>query len=156
MEDVISFFKELGYRTNVIINSIEKLIENELLESEDFLSDIDLSSLESNINLCISSKGYYYFKELIKRFHYFDLVLQDTPIFSQDHFEKIKNVFPMSDQNGLRNLNSRVETVKLFLDYLIEEEQKQSTATIKTFGKPLEYINENLSFDIQKIESKIQ
>ena len=45
---------------------------------------------------------------------------------------------------------------ELFLDYLIEEEQKQSTATIKTFGKPLEYINENLSFDIQKIESKIQ
>lgn len=155
-ENVISFFKDLGYRTNIIINSIEKLLEKELLETEDFLSDIDLGSLEININLCISSKGYYYFKELIKRFHYFDLILQDTPIFSQGHFEKIKNIFPISDSNGLRNLSSRVETVKLFLLYLEEEENKQATAVIKIFGKPLDYINENLFFDIQKIENKLQ
>jgi hypothetical protein len=49
-----------------------------------------------------------------------------------------------------------LKTYKLFLEYLAEEESKQANAVIKTFGKPLDYINENLFFDIQKIESKLQ
>ena len=155
LEDLINFFKDLGYRTNTITNVIEKLIEFELLESEDFVSDIEFNSLENNVNLCISSKGYYYFKELIKKFHYIDLVLQDTPIFSQEYFEKIKSIFPQSDQNGIRNLNSRVETVKLFFDYLLYQENQQAISVIKVFGKPLEYIREDLFSDIQKIESKL-
>ncbi len=155
LEDLINFFKDLGYRTNTITDVIEKLIEFELLESEDFVSDIEFNSLENNVNLCISSKGYYYFKELIKKFHYIDLVLQDTPIFSQEYFEKIKSIFPQSDQNGIRNLNSRVETVKLFFDYLLYQENQQAISVIKVFGKPLEYIREDLFSDIQKIESKL-
>lgn len=155
LEDLINFFKDLGYRTNTITDVIEKLIEFELLESEDFVSDIEFNSLENNVNLCISSKGYYYFKELIKKFHYIDLVLQDTPIFSQEYFEKIKSIFPQSDQNGIRNLNSRVETVKLFFDYLLYQENQQAISVIKVFGKPLEFIREDLFSDIQKIESKL-
>ncbi|WP_172280538.1 AAA family ATPase [Chryseobacterium sp. LAM-KRS1] len=155
LEDFIAFFKDLGYRTNIIISSIEKLIEFDLLESDDFLSDIELSSIENNINLSISSKGYYYFRQLIKRFHYIDLILQDTPIFSPDYFEKIKSSFPLSDQKGFRNLGSRVETVKIFLDYLSFEESKQATSIINIFGRPLEYINEELISDIQKIETKL-
>ncbi len=155
LNDLISFFKDLGYRTNFIFDSVEKLIEIELLESEDFLSDIELNILDDNINLCISSKGFYYFKELIKRFHYIDLVLQDTPIFSKEYFEAIKSDFPMSDNNGFRNLNNRVESVKRFIEYLTEQENKQSIAIIKSLGKPLDYLKDNLNIDIQKIESKL-
>lgn len=153
--DVITFFKELGYRTNVIISSIEKMIEFELIESDEFISDIELSNLETNIDLGISSKGFYYFKELITRFHYLDLILQDTPIFSQEHFEKIKAVFPLSDVNGIRNLSDRVETVKAFINYLSDEENKQASSLTNTFGKPLDYIFGNLNPDIKRIELKI-
>lgn len=156
LEDVLSSFKDLGYRTSFIIDSIEKLIEYELLESEEFLSDVELKKIENNINLCISSKGYYYFKDLIKKFHYIDLILQDTPIFAQEHFEKIKNIFPQSEQNGYRNLSERVEAVKLFIEYLVEEEKKQASAVLRIFGRPVDYINEDLIADIQKIESKLQ
>ena len=74
---------------------------------------------------------------------------------SQEYFEKIKSIFPQSDQNGIRNLNSRVETVKLFFDYLLYQENQQAISVIKVFGKPLEYIREDLFSDIQKIESKL-
>lgn len=152
---VIDFFKDLGYRTNVVISSIEKMIEFELIESDEFISDIELRDLETNTDIGISSKGFYYFKELIKRFHYIDLVLQDTPIFSQEHFEKIKSVFPISDSNGIRILSDRVEAVNAFINYLTDEENKQASSLIKTFGKPLDFINENLKPDIEKIKSKI-
>lgn len=155
-EDVISLFKDFGYRTNILLHSIEKLIEFDLLESEDYISDIEVSKYKSNVNLCITSKGYYYYKALIQRFHYIDLVLQDTPIFSQEYFEKLKEKFPESDPIGNRNLSERVKSVRLFINYLIEQETKQTTSIISTFGKPTEYLNDALKIDISKIESKLE
>lgn len=153
---VVSLFKDFGYRTNIVVYSIEKLIEFDLLESEDNVSDVELNQLNNNVNLCITSKGYYYYKELIKRFHYIDLVLQDTPVFSQEHFEKIKMTFPESDSIGNRNLSGRLKTVKLFIDYLLEQETKQTTSIINTFGKPIEYISETLNIDINRIEGILE
>lgn len=153
-QDIVSFFKDFGYRTNTVISSIERMIELELIESDEFIADVELSHVDTDIYLGISSKGFYYMKELIMRFHYIDLVLQDTPIFSQSHFEKIKSAFPESDANGHRNLSERTETVKAFMDYLLSEQEKQAIALTKVFGNPVDYINETLRKDIINIESK--
>lgn len=152
--EIVDIFKDLGYRTNVIISSIKKMLQIELLESDEFISDIELTILELEIELGISTKGYYYFKELIKRFHYIDLILQDTPIYDKEHFEKINNLFPQSDINGRRNLSERVETVKAFMNYLNEQQDKQAIAVIKMFGKPLDHINESLNNDLYNIQIK--
>ncbi|RKS97977.1 AAA family ATPase [Chryseobacterium defluvii] len=153
--EIIEIFKEIGYRTNIIISSIERLLDYNLLESDELITDIEFGNLDAEIDLCISSKGYYYYKELIKRFHYIDLVLQDTPIFSQEYFSKIKSVFPLSDNKGLRDLKARVETVKEFVNYLNKEENRQAVGVFNMFGKPLDYINEQLNADILRIESKL-
>jgi GTPase SAR1 family protein len=151
--DIIDFFKELGYRTNIIISSVKKLIQLELIESDEFISDIELKDIELDIEIGISMKGYYYFKELINRFHYIDLILQDTPIYSKEHFENICSIFPQSNINGKRNLSERVDTVKAFMSYLQEEQDKQAIAVTRIFGKPLENIFVQLNHDIKIIES---
>lgn len=156
LRDVVELFKNTGYRTNVIKSSVKKLLYYGLLESEEQINDIEFKNIDDDYDLCLSFKGYYYYNELIKRFHYIDLVLQDTPIFEDDYFEKIRSVFPLSDQNGIRELSARVKTVKEFIDYLtIQEESKLARSLITTFGSPIKYIKEDLLADIAKIESKI-
>ena len=108
------------------------------------------------MDICISSKGYYYFKELIRRFHYYDLILQDTPIFDEDLFSELKSVFPLSDNTGKRDLSDRLKSVNIFIKYLMDQENRyNNNSLIQIFGSPLQSIKTVLDGDIKKIESKI-
>jgi Cdc6-like AAA superfamily ATPase len=152
ISECIKCFIDLGYRPNLINDSIKRLISYNMLESDDNISDIESITLESGINLAISSKGFYYFVDLITTFTYQDLCLQDTPIYEVEHFEKIKTCFPLSDNNGRRDLGGRVNTVRAFIDYLKVQEKKQPQGAMTRFGSIVQYIESCLSAHINKIE----
>src|SRR5690606_41558833 len=62
--------------------------------------------------------------------------------------------FPLSNDEGKRSLNGRVETVKSFLNYIRNCEEKQPNRLKSYFGSFVEYIEPNLTRDISRIDRK--
>ncbi|OYU79897.1 MAG: hypothetical protein CFE23_11620 [Flavobacterium sp. BFFFF1] len=148
-------FKSFGYRNNIINECIHRLLKSNLIDTDEQLSDIEWDSLPFDCNIAITSKGYYYYRELCGRFHYLDLVLQDTPVFDVTSFENIKESFPLSDTNGKRNLQHRVQTVKNFIEYLKMKDTSQPAQITFNYGKISDYIQSILASDLVRIESRI-
>lgn len=153
--NLIDKFVAIGYRVSVIVNSLTNLLKFNLLDTDEQLSDIEWNTLPKNINVGITSKGHYYFKELSTRFHYIDLCLQDTPIFDKIKFEKLKAVFPQSDTSGKRLLSERLESVNIFIDYLKQKESKQANNLKTMYGDITANICNGLARDLKRIERKI-
>lgn len=152
------FFMNLGYINSIVQNEIIELLKFGLLETENLISDTDWNKLPSeDFNLGISLKGYYYHTNLKNRFHYLDLVLQDTPIFNNEHFRKISKRFPKADEKGKRYLYDRMVVVQLFIEYLKDEEEARlSNEVITIFGSPVSEIKElHLDKDIEIIGALI-
>jgi GTPase SAR1 family protein len=130
LEELEQLFIDAGYKKNIIRSEIIKLLSYAMIETDDIITDIKNTKIEEQLssdnNVSISLKGYYYITELKNRFHYLDLIVQDTPIFSETHFEKIRSSFPLSNMEGKRSLPKKIETVKAFIQYLKEAEDKES------------------------------
>lgn len=117
-------FLKAGYTIDIIEEELQELFDYNLISTSEYTEDIEEETLlESTSMITITSVGVYYLKSLINRFHYIDLVLQDTPIYSEKSFNDITNVFPDSDEFGNRDLNRRKLTVETFLSYLIDQEK---------------------------------
>lgn len=153
--NLIDKFMSMGYRASIIVNSITNLLKFNLLDTDEQLSDVEWEVLPKNLNIGITSKGYYYFKELSTRFHYIDLCLQDTPIFDKTSFESLKAVFPQSDTSGKRLLSNRVESVNIFIEYLKQKESKQANNLKTMYGNITTHICNGLAPDLKRIEKKI-
>jgi len=153
---IIEKFVDLGYRANAIVNSLTRLLKMNLLDTDEQLSDVDWSSIPKSLNIGITSKGFYYYKELCTRFHYLNLVLQDTPIFEKSYFEKIRGNFPLSDENGKRNLEQRLDIVKLFIEYLKDQEKRQSNSVKIIYGEIMTHISTGLASDLRGIEKSLK
>jgi GTPase SAR1 family protein len=151
---IYDLFSSFGYSIKTLRSAILDLINISLIDTDEVLTDIDKKDIPDELNLTITLKGYYYIKELCTRFHYFDLILQDTPIFDKDSFNEIFGKFPLSNEEGKRSLNGRVECVKSFKQYIASCEEKQSNRLKTYFGSFIEYIEPNLSKDINQIEKK--
>lgn len=154
-DNVIDKFVSLGYRANIIINSLTNLMKFNLIDTDEQLSDIEWEALPKKLNIGITSKGHYYFKELSTRFHYLDLCLQDTPIFDKSFFEKLKATFPLSDVSGKRLLSERLETVNIFIEYLKHKENKQANNLKTMYVDITSHISNGLAQDIKRIEKKL-
>src|SRR5690606_29508684 len=114
------------------------------------LSDTDWKDLPANFNLFLTLKGYYYLKFLVTRFHYFDLVSQDTPIFETVAFEELKSNFPLSNKDGIRNHDMRKEFIKLFIQYLKMMENKQSSQVRAVYGSVIQNIFNEVILEIDR------
>lgn len=149
-------FSQYGYRIDVLNQSVHELLNQEFIDSDEILSDLKWFQLpEREFNISISPKGFYYIKDLINHFHYLDMVLQDTPIYINEHYSKIRTVFPLADEKGKRNMEQRISTVKEFLHYLEIQEKKQAKAILNRFGSIVEAIKNNgLNQDIERIMKK--
>jgi hypothetical protein len=152
IEEIYVLFSSFGYSIKTLRSAILELINITLIDTDEVLTDIDKKNIPDELNITITLKGYYYIKELCTRFHYLDLIIQDTPIFDKDFFNDIYSKFPLSNEEGKRNLKSRVESVKSFLKYIESCEEKQSNRLKSYFGSFLEYIEPNLTKDISRIE----
>jgi hypothetical protein len=150
-KDLIEKFNSFGYRINSINTSLLELMKLGLVDTDNLLTDVTWQILPANTNIGITSKGYYYYKQLIGRFHYIDLVLQDTPIFEKEYFDTIKSSFPISDPKGKRLLFDRAQTANSFLEYLSHMEKKQPRQLLTAYGSLIDYITSILKVDIKNM-----
>jgi hypothetical protein len=89
-------------------------------------------------------------------FAYIDLVLQDTPIFDEEEYSKIRQSFP-TDKGNKRNLTSRKETVLLFMDYLKRQEHKEKTEGDNELSGIINYIFDNgLKNQIRRVNNSVK
>lgn len=157
ISQIIDDFANFGYQINIVKNELFELLKLECIESDEIISDTEWSNLPvKEFNIAISPKGYYYIRELKNRFHYLDLVLQDTPVFDKDLFNRIKTAFPLADDHGKRSLSKRLDVVIEFVDYLKNRLSLQPIELLHRFGNIVdEIMNSGLSSDIERIQAKI-
>ena len=148
----------MGYQEKIIINELNDLNDLRLIESDDQIADIEDHPLtDTDNNISISLKGYYYLNELKNRFFYIDLILQDTPIYDIEIFSKIKSEFPLADGKGYRNLNYRKNCVNYFLEYLRKQETTEKNPQIPyLFGFSSEIIQTIRKRDLPQINAVIK
>ncbi len=129
--ELIEQFELSGYGEHELKKELDELLKYRLIETDDQLSDIEFNqNIENHKNLSISLKGKYYITNLIYKFSYMELALQDTPIFSKKHFEKIRLSFPLVNEDGKRSLKGRYENMLNFLEYLAYQEFKENSNNI--------------------------
>lgn len=162
VSEISSEFLKAGYSIDIIEEEIQELFNFKLVSTSEYSEDVEEEIIiESDSMISITSVGVYYLKSIVNRMHYIDLVLQDTPIYDNDFFNEISELFPDSDEYGNRNLEQRKNTLLKFLEYLQTEEEKD-----KKFGSNftdkiimfdiLEYIRINIKKDIERIEKVIE
>jgi hypothetical protein len=124
VSEISNEFLKAGYTLDIIEEELQELFDKRLISTSEYSEDIEEESVLSSTSMVsITSIGVYYLKKLIYRFHYLDLILQDTPIYDENYFQKMTNSFPDSDINGNRDLIKRKETVITFIEYLKEQEK---------------------------------
>lgn len=116
---LLNNFIEKGYKLISILSELNELLEYRLIETDDSSSDKEFNTkLTNHKSISISLKGKYYIETLMTKFSYMELCLQDTPIFGDEFFNKIRESFPLSNDNGKRSLSQRYQNVLQFIEYL--------------------------------------
>lgn len=124
--NLISTYTAAGYRKDAVIAELQRLLQLGLIETETFSTDVDEPPIiGTNERVKPTYAGRFYVREIIGRFFYLDLVLQDTPIFLKEHYDKIRAIFPESDFYGNRPIEERRKTVEAFMEYLGDRESKE-------------------------------
>jgi hypothetical protein len=136
-------FLKAGYSLDIIQEELQELFEYKMISTSEYSEDVeeDYKIIPTTL-ISITSVGVYYLKNLLNRFHYLDLVLEDTPIYDNESFKELCRLFPDSDEQGNRNLEQRKLTIEMFLIYLKNEEKKDKKF-ISNFD------DDNIMFDIQ-------
>ncbi|QCX39419.1 hypothetical protein FF125_13595 [Aureibaculum algae] len=118
-------FIKAGYSIDIIEEEIQELFDLKLVSTSEYSEDIEEEfRIESESMISITSVGVFYIKSLVNKFYYLDLILQDTPIYDDEFFNKLCEVFPDSDEYGNRSLEKRKKSVELFIKYLLSQESK--------------------------------
>jgi len=132
---IVSAFASAGYSQDILLEELQLLYNAGLIFTNDFMSDIESEvSLTSENHIGITQAGVFYLKVLIEKFYYLDLVLQDTPIYSDKYFSEMSDLFPESDTYGNRDLLKRVAVTKKFIEYLSMQEAKDHNRIDKDYG----------------------
>jgi hypothetical protein len=151
---LIDKLTSFGYRINVVNSALSSLLKASLIDTDEQLSDVEWNELPTTYNLNITSKGFYYLKEIIERFHYYDLIGQDTPIYDTQYYNSLDSIFPTSSTEGSRNFELRKDHVKLFIDYLVKMEDKQPTQIKAVYNNLMLNIKSKVLEEIQRMENK--
>lgn len=157
VDKILDDFCLSGHKRNILIGELNELLAYGLIESQEMISDTsESSSIKDKDSLTITLKGYYYVNELVNRFHYLELIAQDTPVFNKEAFENLSSNFVEADDRGHRRLDFRKDFVMAFYDYLVKVEAMETVdgdSIIKGVMKSI--MNNGLGRDIKKIELKI-
>jgi Cdc6-like AAA superfamily ATPase len=151
LSQILNDFTLYGYQENVLKMEILELINNGFIDSDEVLSDIKFETLQlEEYNLIITSKGFYYIENMINHFYYLELILEDTPIFDRESFDKIKSVYQIPNNEGKREMDFRIDTIRAFINYL-DKIEKQQFSIIKEFGSIVDKIRYGVENDIRRI-----
>ena len=162
INEIIELFGKAGYGNDILLAELTELLSFKLIETKASQSDIEKESiLDINTEIRITQAGNYYITKLITRFHYLDLVVQDTPIFDEYYFERIKESFPEVDSYGERDIQYRLITVATFIEYLKKREWFDHTKNELNYGHKIldldiiDFIERTgLEMDIERIEKR--
>ncbi|HCZ35176.1 MAG TPA: hypothetical protein DHV26_04545, partial [Cytophagales bacterium] len=158
VSNLVDDFIKAGYTSDIILDELNMLYEHGLIFTNDFTSDIETENeLKPSHHLGITQAGVFYCKNLINKFYYHDLIVQDTPIFDDKFFQGISREFPEADAHGNRDIQGRKKSVMTFLDYLQAQEildhtRKENSYGIKSLDMQIiKNIRGNLSADFERI-----
>lgn len=155
--DLLKEFLDYGYREDVVNKELESLLTDNFIETDKVLSDISWNYLpEETFSITITAKGHYYITELINRFYYVELILQDTPLFEKEVYETLVQKFPIPERsNGKKDMMVRISVVQIFMDYLETIEKKSNNALLQIkYGKLVEnMLTGGLRNDLNKLSA---
>ncbi|MDN3674349.1 ATP-binding protein [Flavobacterium branchiarum] len=161
ISEITNEFIKAGYTIDIIEEELQELFDYKLISTSEYSEDIEEeTTIDLNSMISITSTGVYYLKSLIGRFHYIDLILQDTPIYDDDFYNDLAKVFPDSEENGNRNLSQRKLSVEKFVDYLSSQELNDKKFLANFEDKEIMFnvsgkIFNSLKKDIEKIQKVI-
>lgn len=155
--ELVDEFNNYGYKKDIINQEVEELIKENFVETDKKLTDISWTKLPNeDFSVTITSRGHYYINELVNRFYYFELVVQDTPIADRQLFEEIKKEFPIPETNGKKDMRTRLRIVNQFVEYLKLCEGKEKTSNLQQkYGRMVNNILINgLQKDLERISNR--
>jgi hypothetical protein len=123
IDTLIRYLGGVGITAKDATNSIYAMTNNAIIEN-DLRAIRDLSAVHA---IRITPTGRYYLLKLHRMFAYIDLVMQDTPIFERDTFDRIAELSLKID------MPSRFIRCETFLDYLQNQEEEE-LLTIEKLG----------------------
>jgi hypothetical protein len=110
-----------------VLRSLNRLVAGQLIETNTKSTD----SITGASHVRVTSAGWYYSNYLVRSFAYLDLVLQDTPLNDprveetlRGYVQEVDNLSDREDQK-LERVEIRFSRVRLFLKYLLAEEQRE-------------------------------
>ena len=165
VKEILDVFKMGDFSHSIIIEELNLLLQNNMIDTNTVTSDVEILEQASELSsVKVTYQGAYYFNKILTEFYYHELMLQDTPIYSEAHFIKLKTVFPEGGSSNRSELNKRYDSVICFLDYLKLENEKEmirlskeggakclSTDIFRTF-----IYNESLERSLGKVSAKLQ
>jgi hypothetical protein len=125
---IIAAFENKFNNTEDIIKTMNRLLVNQLIE----VNTRSTENINNSTHIRIASSGWYYLRYLMYTFSYLDLVLQDTPINSEDVYQKLVNSLYLvnnlggPDEEKEQRLEERFNRVSIFLNYLKCEEDEEN------------------------------
>ena len=135
VNSILSEFQEYGYSEIDISTEITSMIDKNLIDTDGSISDTSWDRLVSTgTKIYITLKGAYYLYKGITRFHYFDLILQDTPITDKSVYQNMQSVFPIRDVDGNRDMKYRILSVMMFVRYLEKKIELLPIDLINKYG----------------------
>lgn len=153
VNSILSEFQEYGYSEIDISSEITRMIGKNLIDTDGSISDTSWERLVStSTKICITLKGAYYLYKGIIRFHYFDLVIQDTPITDKTVYQNMRSVFPIRDAEGNREMKNRILSIMMFVRYLEMKIEKLPNDLIHKYGNIVSDIRfHGLDYDLKRI-----
>mgnify|MGYP001244159996 CR=1 FL=1 len=159
-----SDFVKAGYNSETILEELNLLYTAGLIFTNDYVSDVESQiNLDSSNQIGITQSGVYYLKNLLNKFLYYDLVLQDTPIYNEKFFDELTLNFPESDSYGNRDLAKRKFVSEIFINYLLEQEaidhsRKENNYNIKSLDKQImkSLLGSGLQTDFDRLDKVLQ
>jgi energy-coupling factor transporter ATP-binding protein EcfA2 len=162
ISEITNEFIKAGYSIDIVEEELQALFEYKLISTSEYSEDVEEETkIDSNSMISITSVGVYYIKSLVGRFHYIDLVLQDTPIYDEHFYDELSRKFPDSDEQGNRNLKDRKITAEKFLEYLKSQELNDKKFIENFEDKDImldvsELIAHNISKDFERIDKVLK
>ncbi len=124
---LISAFENSFNNTEDVIKSLNRLLRSQLIE----VNTRAIDNINNATQVRIASSGWYYLKYILYSFSYLDLVLQDSPINSEDvYLQLVNSMYLVNNLGGpeeekVQRLEERINRVSIFLNYLKTEEDAE-------------------------------
>jgi hypothetical protein len=124
LSELISIFENVFNNRGDVIAALNRLVKRQLIEANTRSTE----SVAGASHVRATSAGWYYVYFLAKKFAYLDLVLQDTPLSSEETEAFLRqSVFEVDnlqdrEEEKMQRLAVRFARVEKFLDYLKKEE----------------------------------